>query len=393
VLKYVDDENDLCTISTQLELDYAVSHSPLRLKVTKCSDSPVASVDKSAAEPVTPAPSQRVQFLKDKLAFIQTTLQKPDLPPHRIENLNKRKAILEWKLERIQSPDSHPVFPLSAEGRRTGPCGNKDHKSCEDQTTEGPCHFGPGCPRGRGHWHKTGEDEQTPVCGRGGRGRGGRGCWNKPCEGQSAESPCFHVRGPCRKMASDDQTPEGPAFGRGGRGRGQNKEKNWQNPQIQEMNTEISGLREIMKAKKIAIQNAKLAGAPKSEIETLFEAFVLARNNLRAKKLAKRELKDSLLKARTLENAQRKEVVPQTSEPACTKKAMNPELAELQKEIVTLRQIMWMKKEALTQARKAGAPKEEIEILFESFVTARTNLREKKVAKRNMKDAAWLKQD
>jgi hypothetical protein len=159
------------------------------------------------------------------------------------------------------------------------------------------------------------------------------------------------------------------------------------------MNTEISGLREVMKAKKTALQNARLAHASQSEIETLFEAFVLARTNLRAKKLAKRELKDSLLKDLTLENAQRKEVVPQTSEPACTKKVVNPELVELQKEIVALRQIMWMKKEALTQARKAGAPKEEIEILFESFVTARTNLREKKVAKRNMKDAAWLKQD
>jgi hypothetical protein len=73
------------------------------------------------------------------------------------------------------------------------------------------------------------------------------------------------------------------------------------------------------------------------------------------------------------------------------KKRQNPELAEMQNQIVGLRQILWTKKEALAQARRSGAPKEEIEVLFEAFVTARTNLREKKVAKRNCKDAAWSK--
>jgi len=146
-------------------------------------------------------------------------------------------------------------------------------------------------------------------------------------------------------------------------------------------------LREVVRAKKIAVHNAKQNRAPQSEVEPLFEEFVLARNNLAAKKLAKREIKDALMKARALEtDAERKSEDPQavasTEEPVCQKKrCQKPELAQMQNELVVLRQNLWMKKEALVQARSSGAPKEEIERLVEDLVTARSNLREKKLAK------------
>jgi hypothetical protein len=165
---------------------------------------------------------------------------------------------------------------------------------------------------------------------------------------------------------------------------------------MQEMHKEISGLRDIVQAKRVVLHNAKLNGVPQSEVEALFEDFVVARNNLRAKKLAKGELKDSMIKARLLGcNAERKCEDPAVAEePVCQKRKgfqQNPELAAIQNEIVGLRQIVWTKREALAQARRSGAPKEQIEPLFEAFVTARTNLREKKVAKRNLKVGACLK--
>jgi len=196
-------------------------------------------------------------------------------------------------------------------------------------------------------------------------------------------------RGGWKNQTGDEQTPAGPGFFRG---RGCWKA----NPQMQELHKEISGLRDIVQAKRVVLHNAKLNGAPQSEVEALFEDFVVARNNLRAKKLAKGELKDSMIKARLLEcNAERKCEDPAvTEEPVCQKKKgwqQNPELAAIQNEIVGLRQIVWTKREALAQARRSGAPKEQIEPLFEAFVTARTNLREKKVAKRNLKAGACLK--
>jgi hypothetical protein len=344
VLKYVDDENDLCTISTQLELDYAVSHSPLRLKVIKTSDTPAVDVDPFPA-------SQRVEFLKEKLAFVEKTLEKPDLPSHRLENLTKRKAILEWKLQRLQFPDSYPVFPCDPKNGpgcfrgRGGPRGWKQNQTSENLTGLPACaqQTGPGCFRGRG---------------------GARGCWKQ----------------------------------------------GWQaNPQMQEVHKEIMALRDIFRAKRIAAHNAKQNGAPQAEVEALFEEFVVARDNLRAKKLVKEEIKDSMIKARVLEcNGERQEavLVQPVEEPVCHERncqelvgqnaeepiwqkkrcqQKNPEIAAIQNEIVGLRQIVWNKREALAQARRSGATSEEIEALFEAFVTARTNLREKKVAKRNIK--------
>jgi len=415
VLKYVDDENDLCTITTQIELNYAVSHSPLRLKVIR-SDSPAVAT--------FPFTAQRVEFLKEKLAFVEKTLENTDLPPHRKENLTKRKAILEWKLQKLQSPDAHPVFPLAAaaiEARRArcaqGSCTDEQtpahgwfrhggrgcwkNQTCDEQT---PGVGGPGCFHGRG-WGRKDWPEQKPaddLAGPGFRARFGcrKGC--KPAdenavEGQTPAHGCqipahgfrHGGRGGWKNQTGDEQTPAGPGFFRG---RGCWKA----NPQMQELHKEISGLRDIVQAKRVVLHNAKLNGAPQSEVEALFEDFVVARNNLRAKKLAKGELKDSMIKARLLEcNAERKCEDPAvTEEPVCQKKKgwqQNPELAAIQNEIVGLRQIVWTKREALAQARRSGAPKEQIEPLFEAFVTARTNLREKKVAKRNLKAGACLK--
>jgi len=326
--------------------------------------------------------------------MVETTLQTPDLPPHRLENLTKRKAILEWKLEKLQVPASHPVFPLSAAGleARRDRCGRG---SCEvppgphsfrgqgrgrcwnkDQTTDDQTFSGPGCFRGR--WGKCGQNPRGFVCADElpgdqtpagpGYSRGCRGWWKKQNE-----------------QKTTDQPADGPGC-RGGRGCW-NKDKKGPNPQIQEMNKEIFALREVVRAKKIAVHNAKQNRAPQSEVEPLFEEFVLARNNLAAKKLAKREIKDALMKARALEtDAERKSEDPQavasTEEPVCQKKrCQKPELAQMQNELVVLRQNLWMKKEALVQARSSGAPKEEIERLVEDLVTARSNLREKKLAK------------
>jgi hypothetical protein len=294
---------------------------------------------------VEPFPaSQRVEFLKEKLAFVEKTLEKPDLPSHRLENLTKRKAILEWKLQKLQSPDSHPVFPCPKNGR-SGPRGWKQNQTAENQTTGIP-----DCAQQTG-----------PGCFRGGRG-GPRGCW-----------------------------------------------KQWQaNPQMQEVHKEIIALRDIFRAKRIAAHNAKQNGAPQAEVEALFEEFVVARDNLRAKKLVKEQIKDSMVKARVLEvNGERQEdvVVQTAAEPVCHEpncqvvvrqtaeepiwqkrcQQKNPEIAAIQNEIGALRQIVWTKREALAQARRSGATSEEIEALFEAFVIARTNLREKKVAKRNIK--------
>jgi len=410
VLKYVDDENDLCTISNQLELDSAVSHSPLRLKVTKKLDSNVT---------VQPNPcSQRVQFLKEKLATVETTLQTPDLPPHRLENLTKRKAILEWKLEKLQVPGSNPVFPFCAAARRDrcgrGPCEETPGPHCFRGQGQGPCEetLGPHCFRGQGRgrcWNKDQTiDDQTfsgPGCFRGRWGKCGqnpRGFVSAdelPCDQNPAGPGYFRgCRGWWKKWQNEQKTNDDqPAEGPGCRGRGcWNKDKKGPNPQIQEMNKEIFALREVVRAKKIALHNAKQNGAPQSEVEPLFEEFVLARNNLGAKKLAKREIKDALMKARIeTEAAERKSEDPQavasTEEPVCQKKrCQNPELAQMQNEIVVLRQNLFRKKEALVQAKSSGAPKEEIERLFEDLVTARSNLREKKVAMRNCNDA-WFR--
>jgi len=98
-----------------------------------------------------------------------------------------------------------------------------------------------------------------------------------------------------------------------------------------------------------------------------------------------------MIKVRVLEcNAERKSEAPGTEEPVCLQKRcqQNPEVVAIQKEIMGLRQIVWTKREALAQARRSGATKQEIESLFEAFVTARANLREKKVAKRTLKAAA-----
>jgi hypothetical protein len=401
VLKYVDDENDLCTISNQPELDCAVSHSPLRLKVIK------NSVSNVAVEPTLC--SQRVQFLKEKLTSIETTLQKPDLPSHRVEHLTKRKANLQWKLEKLESPNALPVFPLAARPDETPVCDPKlaggpgfrarfgcrrswNREQTTAQQTFGDCPDAPGFPDQCEQ--KTGENRKAPCF----RARFScRKGVNKdlPVDAQTTTghgqwaTRGFSVKDQNEQKPAEDQTPVPGCFrGRGGRA--------WQaNPQMQELHKEIFGLRDVVQAKRAALQNAKQNGAPQSEIEALFEEFVLAGNNLRAKKIAKQEAKDAMIKARVLNcNAERKcQDVAQSGEmPVCQKRqCQNPELAEMHNEIVGLRQILWTKKEALAQARRSGASQEELEVLFEAFVTARTNLREKKVAKRNCKDAAWSK--
>jgi len=363
-LRYLDDENDLCTISNQLELDYAVSHSsPLRLKVTKFDSKKSTAVEEvlttPAPVPVQKAsPTPREQFLKEKLIFIQSTLENPDLPPHRVENLNRRKARLESKLEKLQSA------PTPSEGVASPPCFEGMGWGWGRWAA---AHGGPGGFRGRG-------------CGR----RGGAQ-FSSPGEPASHE---VHAHG-----APHRGPHHGPHHGPHGGCRGRWNKKNWRsNPQMQEINQEIKALKELLTTKRMALKVAKQNGSSKPELEALFEEFLVARNNLREKKLAKREFKDARLKTQMFET----EAEPNCHDPASkTDRPMkcqraNPELAEFQKEIVALRQIVGAKREALQNARTSGAQKSEIEALFEELVTARSNLRSKKISKRNLKDA-WFK--
>jgi len=95
LIKFLDDEGDLCTISSQHEFEFAVAHSQL-LKITL--------FKQEAPKPAEAAPclmammNPKMDCLKERLAAINAKLALPNLPPHKVENLNRRKKFLEAKL-------------------------------------------------------------------------------------------------------------------------------------------------------------------------------------------------------------------------------------------------------------------------------------------------------
>jgi len=93
VITFLDDENEYCRISCQLELDYAVTlPSPLRLVMKLVSP---LQPEPQAAEHLIPVSNEAV---KARLDAINAALELPNLPPHKREKLNRRKECLSAKL-------------------------------------------------------------------------------------------------------------------------------------------------------------------------------------------------------------------------------------------------------------------------------------------------------
>lgn len=424
VLKYTDEDGDLCTISTQLELDYAVSHvTPLRLKVISkavqslppCDGVPLCRTSTEGSNFVLMTKEKMIQ---NKLLGIKALLEQPGLPPQRVENLMKRRQILESRLNALSSPPGVPVVP-------------------DGDSSPTVSEFAPGW-RGRG-------------CGRRGRGAFGsdhgnrENCWrNRNPELQGFHQEIFSLKTDLRskKMAyltaKQNGAPESEVaalfhdlelarnaldakkaakmqlkdasgnsidghpcatgmFGRGrGRGRGACFGQKWrqENPQAEQMREEIRALKEVVGAKRIALQNAKRNDAPKSEIELLFQDFIGARNDLMQKKIAKREAKVAFVRNQVgLGEAPVGDV--NSEQIPChfkSRRHAQPQMQEMMQEIFALKSIVVEKKLALQDARTKGAPQPEIERLFSDFVVARNNLRQKKAFRREMKDTLFTSQ-
>jgi len=89
-IQYRDDENDMCTITTQMELESAISDcSLLRLFITATEPAQVVKTSQSCRS-----------FPCARLSAIKTT----DVPPHLEERLNRRKSMIEARM--AESPCS-----------------------------------------------------------------------------------------------------------------------------------------------------------------------------------------------------------------------------------------------------------------------------------------------
>jgi len=138
---YRDDENDLCQISSQMELEFAASqYSPLQIFIQpdQAVNSEVVVEVQSAApvlplQPLTPSPlSQsapvRCDRLNARLACVEKKLATPTLPAHRREKLMEKKSKLE-EIIRSRSPVDVPqvqqaplvaVVPVPEQTKRCG---------------------------------------------------------------------------------------------------------------------------------------------------------------------------------------------------------------------------------------------------------------------------------
>jgi hypothetical protein len=109
-VKFVDNENDLCVISSQLELDTAVSLSTevQLVLLTKSEPIPVTVAKKESLEDeavVLGAPStadNKLQKLQSRLQFVQNSLAQPNLNEQKRQKLTQRKAKIETLLENYQ---------------------------------------------------------------------------------------------------------------------------------------------------------------------------------------------------------------------------------------------------------------------------------------------------
>jgi len=114
LIKFLDDEGDLCIISSQLEFEFAVAHSTL-LKITLSRNAA------PAPKPAEPIPCRfahpKIDCLKERLTAVNAKLALPNLPPHKVQNLNKRKQFLEAKLSQLaENPDAEVEMPAWKHG-------------------------------------------------------------------------------------------------------------------------------------------------------------------------------------------------------------------------------------------------------------------------------------
>jgi len=117
LIKFLDDEGDLCTISTQLEFEFAVAHSEL-LKITLFQNPAVPQPAVPIAEviPCRFAANPKTDALKERLAAVTAKLAQPNLPPHKVQNLNKRKQFLEAKLSQLAENPTEVEMPAWKQG-------------------------------------------------------------------------------------------------------------------------------------------------------------------------------------------------------------------------------------------------------------------------------------
>jgi hypothetical protein len=112
VIQYRDDENDMCQISSQMELEFAASQSStLTVFITKPDEVPtplavsVPSVPiKECPKPAVEVPAFRGDRLTTRLETVQKKLESPTLPEHRRVKLMKQKSKLEEAIQLRSSP-------------------------------------------------------------------------------------------------------------------------------------------------------------------------------------------------------------------------------------------------------------------------------------------------
>jgi len=390
VLKYPDEDNDLCNISNQFELDYAVSHitSPLRIKVIKQLNtqplSQTVAQTNTLPAPVSPMVClPREQVLQNKLLGIKALLERPDLPPQRAENLKKRQQNLEAKLEQFKSASQTPSD--APEWRGHGGC--RRGRGARGPHSAFGCHSGAfGHPHGGRHAF-DGAPDAVPSgdCSASPFGGSYPGC--HPGAFGHPRGAFGHAHG---------GFGHGPHHGRGRRN-GHPKCNKESSPEVEKLHQEIFALREVVQAKKTALQDARKNGVEKPELESLFEELITAKNNLRAKKVAKRELKDARLctplDGENVPCSFRERRHPnRCNQEGPKSRQQTPEFSQMKQEIFALKELVAVKRMALQDARKNGASKPEIEILFQDLIVARNNLIAKKTAKRQFR-LAEVKKD
>jgi len=138
---YRDDENDMCQISSQMELEFAASqYSPLQIFIQpdQAVNSEVVVEVQSAPtvplQPLTPSPLAqsapvRCDRLTARLACVEKKLASPTLPAHRREKLIAKKSKLE-EVIRSRSPVEAPTqvqqAPLVAAPEQPKRCGRRN---------------------------------------------------------------------------------------------------------------------------------------------------------------------------------------------------------------------------------------------------------------------------
>jgi len=144
VVNYRDDENDLCAISSQMELEFAASHfSTLQVFITKRDQevqapvivpAPLVLIKEASPEQLAqevpvlalsaPSVPVRGDRLATRLAFVQKKLESPSLPAHRRAKLLIKKSKLEEAMLRT------PVAEVPAVPQQQGELVEQTNKKC-----------------------------------------------------------------------------------------------------------------------------------------------------------------------------------------------------------------------------------------------------------------------